>query len=67
MTSVLTQPSGAEVQAWLPLVWVDVAYLVTIAGWFVQREAVVGPWAVHTSQGCAEQSVLPEWKFQRDS
>ncbi len=67
VTSALTQPSGCEAQPGLPLVSVEVAILVTIAGWLVQRDAVVGPLDVHTSQGWALQSVFPEWKFHSES
>ncbi|CAM5682425.1 hypothetical protein SALBM217S_04847 [Streptomyces griseoloalbus] len=67
VTSALIQPSGAEVHAELPLVSVEVAFSAVQAGCAFHREEVVAAPVDHTSHGYALQSVLPEWKFHRDS
>ncbi len=65
VTSALIQPSGADPQPGLPRISVEVTYLVAMAGWFVQRDAVLGVPESQTSHGCATQSVLPEWNRGR--
>src|SRR5690606_517926 len=49
----------------LPLVAVDVECRLCHFGWDVQRLETEALSADQTAQGCALQSVLPEWKFHR--
>lgn len=63
VTSAVIQPSSP--QAGLPLVSLEVAYLVCIAGRLVQRLAAVAASADHTSHAFGLQSVFAEWKFHR--
>ncbi len=65
VTFALIQPSGCAVQAALPRVSVDSAFMAVIVGRLVHRLAVVAAGEDQTCHGWAAQVVLAEWKFHR--